>query len=79
MPHLYGLDPLSQAEQRLLANAAFGVLNYPDNNRDAYFKQGFALIRRVNQPERSARLLQATSVTQRAKPSVSTFNTFCEN
>lgn len=47
------LDPLSHAENRLQTDAFFGVLNFPENDRDAYLKEGFALIRTVkNQPEK---------------------------
>jgi len=37
----FGLPTLPSAEDRLQIDAFFGPLNYPDNNRDAYFRAGF--------------------------------------
>ena len=49
MSDLYNLDPLSPAQQRLLVDAAFGPLNYPDDlaRRDQYFREGLALVRTI--------------------------------
>jgi hypothetical protein len=55
MPDIYDLEPLSPAERRLLADAAFGPLNYPDDlaHRNQYFRDGLTLLRAVkDQPEK---------------------------
>jgi hypothetical protein len=59
MSDLYDLDPLSPADARLHADAPFGPLNYPDDlaHRDQYFREGFALIQTMNQPQKVRKVI----------------------
>jgi hypothetical protein len=54
MPDIYDLEPLSPAERRLLADAAFGPLNYPHDllRRDRYFRDGLSLLREIPNQEK---------------------------
>jgi hypothetical protein len=52
---------LTPAEARLERDRVFGALDYPDPGpaADAYFREGFALIRTVNQPDKVRSVLKS--------------------
>ena len=52
---------LTPAQARLEWDRLLGALNYPDPglSADAYFREGFALIRHVNQPDEVRRVLES--------------------
>jgi hypothetical protein len=81
MSELYDLDPLSPAEERLHADAAFGGLNYPGDlsSRDQYFREGFALIRTATNPKRFARSSPAICILQKMSLCVPSCNSFLQD
>jgi hypothetical protein len=52
---------MTPAEARLERDRLFGALDYPDSGSaaDAYFREGFALIRTVNQPDKVRSVLKS--------------------
>ena len=52
---------MTPAEARFERDRLFGALDYPDRGpaADAYFREGFALIRTVNQPDKVRSVLKS--------------------
>ena len=64
--------PLTPAEARLQSDWLLGALDYPDSGpvADKYFREGFALIRRLDDTEKVRSVLNSYLARVRDRPSL---------